>query len=381
MRCHPAFVVAVLGALAAEAPLGAQASITSWTRIADVMVQRFGLQRGERVLLVGLPGTADSLVPALRAAIVRAGGTDLGAVAVQGDWPGAWDTDFTQRLRATNAAEIAELLDDVDLGVMLPGVTALAPIYAAFQEKLRDQEGRTVHFHWAGAYRTDGTLFEPTATVDAHYQRVILETDYTALAARQREFEQAMRTGEVRVTTPSGTDLRFRIGDRPVTRQDGDASAARAARGRSLIDREVELPAGAVRVAPIEESVEGTIVFPPGDWGGERVEGLRMTFTRGKVVAVEATSGRAGVDRELQQAGPGARAFREFALGFNPLLAVRTDDGDPWIPYYGYGAGVVRLSLGDNTELGGSVGGGYVRWNFFTDATVTIDGKRWSPQP
>ena len=51
--------------------------------------------------------------------------------------------------------------------------------------------------------------------------------------------------------------------------------------------------------------------------------------------------------------------------------------GERWIPYYGYGAGVVRLSLGDNTELGGTVGGGYVRWNFFVDATVTVDGEIW----
>ena len=38
---------------------------------------------------------------------------------------------------------------------------------------------------------------------------------------------------------------------------------------------------------------------------------------------------------------------------------------------------MVRLSLGDNTELGGSVGGEYVRWNFFTDATVTVGGEVW----
>jgi hypothetical protein len=81
-----------------------------------------------------------------------------------------------------------------------------------------------------------------------------------------------------------------------------------------------------------------------------------------------------------------ARAFREFALGFNPLLAV--PERTPWIPYYGYGAGVVRLSLGDNSELGGTVGGGYVRWNFFTDTTVTVgdevwvlDGRLVSPTP
>ena len=80
--------------------------------------------------------------------------------------------------------------------------------------------------------------------------------------------------------------------------------------------------------------------------------------------------------REIEAAGDAGKAFREFALGFNPLLAI-PGSGERWIPYYGYGAGVVRLSLGDNTELGGTVGGGYVRWNFFVDATVTVDGETW----
>jgi hypothetical protein len=35
------------------------------------------------------------------------------------------------------------------------------------------------------------------------------------------------------------------------------------------------------------------------------------------------------------------------------------------------------LSLGDNSELGGAVTGGYVRWNFFTDLTVTVGPTVW----
>jgi hypothetical protein len=37
----------------------------------------------------------------------------------------------------------------------------------------------------------------------------------------------------------------------------------------------------------------------------------------------------------------------------------------------------VRLSLGDNSELGGDVTGGYVRWNFFVDTTVSVGGEVW----
>jgi len=38
---------------------------------------------------------------------------------------------------------------------------------------------------------------------------------------------------------------------------------------------------------------------------------------------------------------------------------------------------VVRLSLGDNSEIGGNVEGDYVRWNFFLDASVSINGETW----
>jgi hypothetical protein len=143
-----------------------------------------------------------------------------------------------------------------------------------------------------------------------------------------------------------------------------------------LIDREVELPAGAIRVAPVEESVNGKIAFPASDWGGERVEGLVMTFANGRLTGFVASRGKAGVEKELAQGGDAARSFREFAMGLNPLLAIPAT-GERWIPYYGYGAGVVRLSLGDNSELGGKVGGGYIRWNFFPDATVRVGDDVW----
>jgi len=184
-----------------------------------------------------------------------------------------------------------------------------------------------------------------------------------------------MRDAEVQVTTPAGTDIRFRIGDRPVNRQDGDASRARTDDGVILIDREIELPCGAVRVAPLEETVTGVIAFPPSQWNGRPVSGLKLRFEKGRVVSVTAESGKENVLAEMDRGGEAGRRFREFALGFNPDLAV--PEMNPWIPYYGYGAGVVRLSLGDNSELGGAVSGGYVRWNFFTDATVTVGGQAW----
>jgi hypothetical protein len=283
--------------------------------------------------------------------------------------------EFVAAAAGMDRVRLAKHFRTVDLAVMLPDAAADDPPYAAMQDVLATGHGRTIHFHWSGAYDLQGSALPESAAIDATYQHALLETDYAALGENQRAFEAAMRAGEVRVTTPAGTDLRFRIGGRPVTRQDGDASADRAKAARNLIDREVELPAGAIRVAPIEESVSGTIVIPRSVWNGVGVRGLTLRFDDGRVVEVRAEEGGEAVEREMAAGGDGARAFREFALGLNPLLAIPSRD--PWIPYYGYGAGVVRLSLGDNSELGGAVTGGYVRWNFFTDATVWVGEEVW----
>src|SRR5262249_19731748 len=158
------------------------------------------------------------------------------------------------------------------------------PAYLAMQDWLKDdltekRGRRTIHFHWienGSAYTIPGQPLPPRHEIDALYQRALLDTDYAALAESQRRLTTTLRSGEVRLTSPLGTDLRFRVGDRPINLQDGDASQARAARGLVLIDKEIELPAGVVRVAPIEESVEGTIAFPPSQWDGRPVEGLKL---------------------------------------------------------------------------------------------------------
>ncbi len=207
----------------------------------------------------------------------------------------------------------------------------------------------------------------------ATYRAAILDVDYAALRAAHDDFEVAARSGAIRVTTPAGTDIRFRIEHRPINRQDGAVSGERMETAEVLVDREIEFPAGAIRVAPIESTVQGTIVFPRSTWNGEIVENLRLDFVDGVLSSATADVNLAAAEAELS--APGANAFREFGLGFNPRLTV--PDTEPWLPYFGYGSGVVRLSLGDNSEIGGDVGGGYVRWNFFLDATVTIGDDVW----
>ncbi len=240
---------------------------------------------------------------------------------------------------------------------------------ASLARWLDEGTGRQIHFHWGtGTIAMDGL----DGTHSAVYDSIMvagLDIDYEALDRAQREAVAVLRRGEVRVTTPAGTDLRFRIADRPVNRQNGDASVERMRTARIRIDREIELPAGVIRVAPIESSVSGRIVIPEARVGGTISRNVELTFAAGRVTRITASEGQAAFRAYLERS-EGLQWFREVGIGFNPRLV--RPAGTPWLPYYGYGLGVVRLSLGNNHELGGSVDGPGVRWFFFPDATVAV---------
>ena len=380
----------VVMALLLSATAFAQPRLTfDHAAIARRLVRQLALKPGERVMELAHPGVFEDLLPYIRYEVMRAGGIDLGVVEVLREpVPESFDPAVLQKGARESRAHYKAMFRDVDAAIMMPGANTSHPAYLAMQDWLKDdlQEHRgrrTIHFHWienGSAYPIAGQPLPSRSAMDASYQRALLDTDYTALSDVERRFADALTRDEVHITSPGGTDLRFRAGNRPANLQDGDASAARTARGLVLVDHEVELPAGVVRVAPLEDTVEGVIAFPPSQWDGRPVEGLTLRFAKGRVVEITAASGKEAVEAEMQQAGDAGRAFREIGVGFNPLLAV--PERAPWIPYYGYGAGVVRLSLGDNTELGGAVAAtagqsAYVRWNFFTDLTVTVGRTVW----
>jgi hypothetical protein len=268
--------------------------------------------------------------------------------------------------------DLADRLARTDIFIWLPaGDDAQTPpaerkILAKWLDEGR---GRQIHFHWNGGTRdADGLPVKHVAAYDAVYVDA-LDIDYVALSRAQDEAIALLRNGEVRVTSPAGTDIRFKIGDRPFNKQDGDASKARVAGAKTRVDREIELPAGVLRVAPIETTANGTLAIPAARFGGTPVKNAKLTIVDGVVTNATATEGLDALQTFLKSA-PAASRFREFGLGFNPKLVVPA--GQTALPYYGYGDAVVRLSLGDNEEVGGAVRGGGVRWLFFPDTTVTV---------
>ncbi len=280
-----------------------------------------------------------------------------------------------ERIPYGETQDYAARLNETDIYIWLPA-SMLQPHppdqLAALGEWLNAGRGRQIHFHWGqGTIGTDGIAGEHSPVYDSIYVTA-LDIDYDALNNSQEAAMTLLQSGLVHITTPAGTDIRFTVGDRPFNLQNGDASNERMATARVRIDRDIELPAGVIRVAPLEETVVGTLVVPYARFGEAEATDVRLRFEQGRVTEMSAATGEQAV-RDAISSTPALSQFREFGLGFNPKLV--TPPGHQWLPYFGYGAGIVRLSLGDNTELGGNVTGGGVRWFFFPHATVMV-GER-----
>lgn len=320
------------------------------------IVRALAATEGERIIIRFEPESLPGLAHALKRAL-----SQRGAAPRLLPW-GPVD-DFDAEL-ATADAYIWLPLRDSSIAYVPDQIRSLSSWLAL--------GGRQIHFHWGDGTRSaDGLNLPHDETFDRIYLDA-LEIDYQALSDAQLDAEASLRSGEIHITTPAGTDLWMRIGDRPMTRQNGDASRATADLAVVPIAREIELPAGAIRVAPIESSVSGTLVVPVARFRDGVVEGLRLVFDDGRIAAWSADRGREHFSEALE-AQPALEWFRELGIGFNPKLT--PPPGDPRLPYYGYGAGVVRLSLGNNLELGGEVDGIGTRWLFFSDATVRVGSE------
>lgn len=172
---------------------------------------------------------------------------------------------------------------------------------------------------------------------------------------------------EVRVTTPGGTDLRFTIGARPVVVDAGVMTPAKAA-GRTLAERTVTLPGGAVDVAPLETSAGGHVALPWNGCNGERTSGIAFDVVHGTIERLTAATNATCLLGTLAATDSAGRRLGLLHIGLNPEL-VAIGDFRPR-----NGAGVVELAFGANTDYGGanaSRGGFSFRLN---DATVLVDG-------
>lgn len=338
---------------ATSLPSAAQAGPASrvdWARIAELVVTRtLKLAPGERVILFWDQAADRGAAPALRSAVSAAGGVIAAEISPPDPGGLEWSAAFAK----------------ADAAIWLP--TGLAPLAGRpFERLVERSKVRSIHFHW----------FLPPDTTDV----AAVEAMYAAavsvaperLQNRIEAVETAVRGATVTITAPNGTNLTLTVAQNAwVHRNTGDASRAKVANARSIRDREEELPAGIFRTTDIS-AVQGVYIgYSSFD---TRSPILRVTFAKGRVTTFESKRGAEAIVSTWQKATGDKSIPGELVIGTNPELKSVLPSG--FMPYYGYGSGVVRLAVGDNWESGGTnrSSNGEVLL-FIPNATVTAKGR------
>lgn len=197
-----------------------------------------------------------------------------------------------------------------------------------------------------------------------------VNVDYAALQATGERVRRVLASGRrVHITNPNGTDLTVDIAARPVYVSDGVISPADVRRGGAATT--VWLPAGEVYVTPVPGTAQGTVVADRYFWGGTTVEGLRLEFKAGRLVAMTARAGLERLQAVYDAAGRGRDLLAVVDIGINPNVRLIPDSRMVgWMP-----AGMVTVAVGDDTWAGGTNAVGFGLAPFLPGSTVSVDGR------
>ena len=373
-RVAGALVVVMIMSVGIAATPEPPAYQPDWPAIARHMVETsLALAPGERVLISHDPSRDPAFIAALRAEILRAGGIVSGEIA----WPSASEAKFLEGLTSDEKHRRAELENatyrelfahsDVYLWLHVSNAEELVP--RQFEHLIAESKVRAIHSHW----------FEPEDPVERNavrrmYERAITR-DPETLEVRLAPLEAALRGARVHITSPLGTDLTFRIpADAWFHHNTGEATRRKIATARSTRDREEELPAGVLRTTDVL-GANGTLAVSL--LGGTRDDLITVKFRDGLIVKVT-TKGAGGAEfSKWYDSISGDRdRISELVIGTNPDLVPIQPSG--FMPYYGYGAGVIRIAIGENWESGGKLrtSNGSEAWLFVTDGTLTAGKAR-----
>jgi aminopeptidase len=176
---------------------------------------------------------------------------------------------------------------------------------------------------------------------------------------------------EVRVTNPTGTDLKFRIQARPILVSDGIITDAKRKKGGAAAW--TYFPAGEVMTTPVPGTAEGKVVVERVVYEDGEILGLTVTFKAGKVVGLTAKpSPQFDRLKATYDAATGRKdEFGAIDFGVNP--GVKIPKGSKLLTWVA--AGTITVGIGWNGEFGGDNTIQFSSYWHHPGCTVTVDGK------
>jgi aminopeptidase len=185
--------------------------------------------------------------------------------------------------------------------------------------------------------------------------------DYARMTPGMKALKALMdKTDKVHLKGP-GTDLRFSIKGIGSVTCGGDRN----------------IPDGEVFSCPVKDSVEGHVTFnAPTIYQGTAFDGIRLGFSKGKVI--EAESNNTKRLNEILDSDAGARYIGEFSLGFNPYILHPMRD----ILFDEKIAGSFHFTPGQAYKIAGNGNNSRIHWDMvciqrkdYGGGEVWFDGK------
>ena len=195
-----------------------------------------------------------------------------------------------------------------------------------------------------------------------------LDVDYNKMARDGKAMAAKFNNGKkVKLTSPAGTNLNFRIGDSQARLNCGLTSENVNSFGPS----DVWLPAGEAFVGVDPSSANGILVVPKTTYRGKTIKNLSMDFRNGKMTKISADTNLDILKNAMEMSTGDATVFSLLDIGLNPnSKLISGSDYSSWEM-----AGMVTVGLGNNTWAGGEVESDNAFTFHLTGSTLTLDGE------
>ena len=377
-------VVMVAAASAGGPPQSATADVDT-TRLADTIVnQSAGIRVGEFVLITG--GTRDMrLLEDIAVEVRKLGahpvitiGSDRLTRKMYEDVDARFDAqqpEFNMRLAEIIDAMITvdytqrpDLLADVPSERLLAHEKAFKTVY----ERMLDRN--VLHVHLGnGLYPTKALAAQfdvPQEDLSKIFWKGV-NTDVDRLQTVGARMRSSLIQGrQVKITASNGTDLSLQIARRKVFVSDGIISSEDRYTGGPAC--QVWLPAGEVYVTPVPGTAEGMFVAETFFFEGQRIEGLELRFSDGKLTSMKAKGDITALKQRYDAAPAGRELLAFLDIGINPNIQEAA--GSHMVTWMG--AGTISIGIGGNTWAGGENDVPYGLYAHLVDGTLAIDGKK-----
>jgi aminopeptidase len=350
-------------------------------KLADVLVSySVAVQPGDKVLIRGGELAAPLLV-AVYAKVLQAGGHPLMQVSLEGTEELFYRYASDEQLQfVPEPIKLIAETYDVSIGIRstantkaLSGVDPAKTV--AHSRAMRELAQTVMKRSAAGELRWTGTLFPTQAYAqdagmslsdyeDFVYGACMPDMDdpighWKRFSAWQQKIVNWFKgKSEVRVIGPE-TDLRLSIAGRSFVNSDGRHN----------------MPSGEVYTGPVEDSVEGHVLFSyPAIYRGREVSGIRLRFEEGKVVQASAEANEELLLQTLDT-DERSRYVGEFAIGTNTGITQFTRQ----ILFDEKINGSFHLALGSGYPETGSVNQSAIHWDMVCDmregGEIWVDGE------